>query len=487
MKLWIALALWSSTGFASDWNNPSTGHQDPPFFQECQAFLASVSPFRGSVSQFQQLPHHWQYLYGESEPTPRFTIQRAHEDHIPNASSVSDELYIEKSERFNIDALMRDFSLSRLQAAEVQAQYRRAHKLIASDLEFTRIVSDVRAGRFMSGINEQDLLRNPTVVVLDVDGTLLDQDHSSWKDGLTTFSFRDEGKYKTVHVSMTPGWDILIKKLVELKVPVVLYSRNSDYLIQALVDFIQLDGRPLRSYVAGVLSSSHMVDTGQFATATIREQISNQSRLVRKDLRMLGGSNVILIDDDEKYIREDDYLQVRKVKKFDPSYARPEEFVDQFRRVSLEIAESVSVVRKYGIEFSRAHLPFAFEMKSVMLSLLEIDRFGEFKGIPRFKTPVEARIWVRTHPEKAIALIGKSNKRPELKYIPKPSSWFGGWLGRPWGSTGNDHEAVVKPSETGPRPNTPPSTSGSGWDSRLDTTVPRPRPKLILPGDGDGS
>ncbi|MGE4130295.1 MAG: NIF family HAD-type phosphatase [Bdellovibrionales bacterium] len=423
---------------------------DKDHWLNCQAFLNSSTTYLAPTSSGEPLPRHWNYLFGESKTYSRFTVDRV-DSGAQIVSSGSREQWIEKSDRFKIDELMKDFKLTRFEAAEVQAQYRRMHKLITSDVEFLRIVNNVRAGHYMSGLDPKKLAHEKAVIALDIDGTILDQDRSSWKDGITTFSLKAKNKEQTIYVAMAPGWDHFLRRLLKLKVPIVLYSRNSDYRIHALADIITLDGKPLRHYVAGVLSGSYMVDTGLLAAASTEDQVENSHKFARKDRRLLGDSNIVFIDDEPIYIRTEDHLQVIRAREFDvrkmekdaedryfakrgkkpkdsrlPSLVQElmQEHANDFEIVASLIEDSVELVRKYPqVTMAHALLPYTYLMEDVVRKLLEEHRELDYEKIPKFKEYKDVRDWIRKNPKEAIALIGKENKKKA-----KTSTGMFGWF-----------------------------------------------------------
>ncbi|MGE4130302.1 MAG: NIF family HAD-type phosphatase [Bdellovibrionales bacterium] len=458
----------------------------------CEVYATTSNPYVHASKPGEKIPKHWQYLFGEDETYPRFKIDRVDKSQDIVAQESSSEHWIEKSDRFKIDELMKDYNLTRLEAAEVQAQYRRKHKLISSDFEFEAIVNRVRAGHYMSGLNPKQLAKAPAVIVLDIDGTLLDQDSSKWHDDLTSFSFRYNDKLKGVNVAMAPGWDDFLRRIMKLDLPIVLYSRNSDYLVHALADFIKLDGKPISQVVSGILSSSHMVDTGSLAKASVFEQTSSAYKFVRKDLRLIGNPNMILVDDDATYIRRENRWQMHQIPKFDvedlveraqkanrssfSTFDRDREerdkgkhgrknkrrkekkdrgslilmkdFIeaekaahrDAFDQAAAAIEESLALVHSQGLSLLEAHLPYSYPMQEVIEELLDDERSGDFQDLPTFKDETEVFNWIRQNPEQARNLVGKKKKKKEFKKHDSFGPLFPPWTYFGLGSYGKDDD-----------------------------------------------
>lgn len=216
------------------------------------------------------------------------------------------------TDRLNIEMVMRDFKLTRLQAVEVQALLRH-HSSSPTSTEFLHAVDLVRSGHTLSRLNVDKVMAAPFTIVFDIDGTLLDQDSETFVRKVHEASFAVDGK-KIHHVALNPGAINLIKKARELNGAVVLFSRNNDALIWEILRSMTFEGQALSQMVDGVLTSSHMT----VPSAEVETYSEGPSyKLLKKDLSIIPSKRVILIDDDPEYVLQK-HLTV-EVEKFEIS------------------------------------------------------------------------------------------------------------------------------------------------------------------------
>lgn len=203
------------------------------------------------------------------------------------------------SDRMYIDKLAEDFDLTRLQAVEVQALLRRFTKM-PNDEQLLKVIDAVRSGQTLSRLNNEKIKKAPFTLVLDIDGTLLDQDSVRFIHGLHESSFLVDGK-KVHHVAVNKPVLNLIKQARDQGAAVVLFSRNNDLLIWEILESIQVGKKPLTALVDGVLTSSHMImpqdaKSSSFGGASAFD--------LKKDLSLIPAQRIVLIDDDPSYVMQ---------------------------------------------------------------------------------------------------------------------------------------------------------------------------------------
>jgi hypothetical protein len=239
------------------------------------------------------------------------------------------------SNRLNIEAVMKDFGLSRIQAVELQALLRRYFPK-ASNEDFLAVVELVRAGKSMSGIRLENMKKAKFVVAIDVDGTLLDQDYQTKfpVNGVHQHVFAYGGK--THSIAMSPGAEALILGIKKRGGSVVIFSRNSDELIQVMFESIKIDGVPIAEIADAIYSSSHMVIN------PADRKLIHQMRIhevVTKDLRLAGGSKAIIIDDNPDYVLQKN--QTRVVTQFDARSLDPATYIEPELKLGLPRSKSI--------------------------------------------------------------------------------------------------------------------------------------------------
>lgn len=379
---------------------------------------------------------------------------------------VAEAAAIVPGERLRIDEVAKDFELSRLEALEVQAILRRYFKSDAiSDDDFLRAISVVKNGRSMSGAKKDVLEKAPFILALDADLTIWDQETSKYfEKNVHSHSFADS-KGMTVPVALAPGYETLIRKARQLGGAVVIYSRNTDELIHAIAEAVQLDGKPLRDSLDAILTSSHMVmpSDEQIERASEKEGMFE----LRKDLSVLGLEKTIIVDDNPKYVLQKD--RVRKVtpfeaeklvpytplfadssssrgvlsssdykskfgvdfetgadkKEMDKSKPRKDEDVEEYRRhikgqfevVAAEIEEALAYSRAAKISFAEAFYIYTAAAEDVVTTIMDTNKKFE-NPLDKKYSRKEARELLRRDPSKIEYILKKRKKIEEPSLSP---------------------------------------------------------------------
>lgn len=279
------------------------------------------------------------------------------------------------TDRLNIEAIMTDFSLNRLQAVEVQALLRRFAKN-PNDDQFRRAIDLVRQGNYLSGLDTSRLAGASFLVAMDADGTLIDQDTKlGFIDNYHTTSFLVD-ETEVHHVAINQEAISFIRKAKELGALVVLFSRNNDSLINGILEKVEVDGKPLRNLFDGVFTSSHMVVTN---TKNSDSENISSNQFLHKDLSMFGVERVMIVDDDESYVLQKD--KVRRVPFFNlekginrlPSiYADPKNQILKHYRLTAQENE-----RKV-FYFQRLTNDYALLIQQVEFLAQHLDRFNDY-------------------------------------------------------------------------------------------------------------
>ncbi|MGE4130294.1 MAG: NIF family HAD-type phosphatase [Bdellovibrionales bacterium] len=260
----------------------------------------------------------------------------------------------------NLDLVMREHKLTRLEAADLRAEMRVSYSAAYS------LVSDVKAGKGRSGLNAEKLTKYQAVIAIDVDGTLLDQ-RSAPNEG-TTFSFNNKWGGRPIFVGMSPGWDWFFQQLRNRNLGIVLFSRNDDHLIQAIADTAKIGDKRLRHFVDGVLTDFHMSTqySGGYGYGG-GYSYGSAGYGYFKDLRILdeSGQRVMIVDDDPKWIRADDHKRTVYVATFGSSRTKGLEdrevaFVQQWQLVLARIDQALAAAAQPGKTFADGIAEFSY-------------------------------------------------------------------------------------------------------------------------------
>ena len=223
---------------------------------------------------------------------------------------------------FNITKLMKTYSLTRVQAVELQNQYRdltRADKRMIGKPGFDQALQSVRQGHFESKLDLAALDAAKFVVVFDLDETLFDQYYSLGKTCRTHEYKTAAGKTKYVH--MAPGWQELLRRIRKLGGAIVLFSANLDDRTRELLSHVSLDDKPLlgHPWIGGVLTNSYLIQQEKTEPPGSSERPRKGRPVIEpsKDLRFFDENmdKVIIVDDNP--LRLFQFGHARIFKKFD--------------------------------------------------------------------------------------------------------------------------------------------------------------------------
>lgn len=303
----------------------------------------------------------------------------------------------------NISKVMARYGLTRLEAVELQNAWRdhsRRDPDGSPDAWLDAALAEIRAGKLESGLDSASLDAAPFIVVLDLDETLYDQYYAQRAACHDVYvpAAADEGASEA-WLKLAPGWERLVRSVVERGGLVILFSANLDDLVARNLAVWSLDGQPLAGHpaIAGVLTNSHLV----LQEKTEGPGAENPRRghpVVEpaKDLRVFDESlrRVIIVDDNPKRIIQLD--RTRLVEKFDAEVfcsTAPGDPIHDARLRSLdlvtdEIIESVEAMHALGLDFATAYLPYT------MMGRLVVDLLVDSGTLDR----ESAIAWVRANP-----------------------------------------------------------------------------------------
>lgn len=233
------------------------------------------------------------YFYQDSAPLKAVEIEAGKSfAYLPDSARTQ-----KSTDRLKIEEVMKDFNLSRIEAVEVQALLR-SHTSQPNDDQLLSAMKSVLKGDTLSKLNHKKIADAPFTLVFDFDGTLGDQDTPDFTRGVHEKTFLIDGR-KTHHVSLNKAAVNLLKWGKKQGAAIVIYSRNSDHLINPIAAAMKIDGVPLIDMVDGILTSSHMVLpeslAGQVGTSEL-------SRLLKKDMRLFPTDRAVIVDDNPDYI-----------------------------------------------------------------------------------------------------------------------------------------------------------------------------------------
>jgi hypothetical protein len=305
---------------------------------------------------------------------------------------------------FDIERLMSELGLSRLEAVELQNQYRdrsvleyaargcrngaefqawerfdRLDCLSAAERDalFDAALAEVRAGRLESGWDATAAAAAPLVVAFDLDETLL----RKTKDG----------------VARAPGAEAALRRARALGARVALFTARNDVALPQLLDGWTMEegGRavPIREWVDGVFSLHHLV-------VQPRGPAGREVLTASKDLRVLEPSleHVVLIDDNPSRVLQPTLLAW--VPQWRPDSTPASLLVEtglgealgagRLSRALDEIEESLGEARKRGCSFAAAFRPYAWETRPLTEQLARARFDGALAPAVRL---------LRDHPE----------------------------------------------------------------------------------------
>lgn len=301
---------------------------------------------------------------------------------------------------FNISALMATHGLSRLQAVEVQNQYRdlsRAEPDAGPQSWFDRALAAVKGGTIESGIDAEAMQAAKFIVLFDLDDTLYDQ----YFDGRChDVTFKRKGSDKPVHIKLVPGWSTAIQRINALGGKVVLFSANRDDPTRENLEHWMLDGKPLLTHplIGGVMTNSYLVVQSKHEGKGAQNPRKGRPIIdPSKDLRIVdeGLTKAIIIDDNPTRLFQ--MGNVRLFKKFHGDHycsaddaAMNRAWDAALPTVIAEIEDTVAWMDAgKGRTFQQGYLPFTMIGRAALDALVAGGQMS----------PTEAVAHLRAHPE----------------------------------------------------------------------------------------
>ena len=269
---------------------------------------------------------------------------------------------------FNISRLMDTYQLSRVQAVELQNQYRdltRTDANMIGQTGFDRALSAVRASSFESRLDVEGLKAAKFVVVFDLDDTLFDQYYGGGESCNTHSYVKADGKTKYVHDSWM-GCDH--QEINTLGDKVVIAGKLDDRTIE-LLSHVKLDELPITKQIdqrhhdhSFLIQQEKTERPGSVDKPRKGRPVIEPS----KDMRFFDESlsKVVIVDDNP--LRLFQFRNVRVFKKFHADhYCTTKNAVEKraiekgMGVVAKEIRwAAAQVERNPKLDFARAYLPF---------------------------------------------------------------------------------------------------------------------------------
>lgn len=278
---------------------------------------------------------------------------------------------------FRVKKLMKDFGLSRFFAVELQNHYRHLTASGVAPMDaWQQALDAARAGKTLSGADEQKLRSAPFIVIYDLDETLYQLSYKAAASGPRGRDFSYQSRNQQAFITLRPGWERAINRIHELGGLVLLFTARSDDVAEGAAQKWQLGGRNIRQVVDGFFSKSHLI----MQEKSDGDPIATPS----KDLRIFDESleRVILVDDNPRRVVQ--HSRQRLVKKFqaDPyiaaknsgSGATPATLAHEqaLTMVVSEIEESLAYQKANpGTTFARAYAPYTMLGQVAMESLVK--------------------------------------------------------------------------------------------------------------------
>lgn len=302
----------------------------------------------------------------------------------------------------NIPVMLKD-GYTRLEAIEIQNQmkdlldqdpdYQAAEKadqgaalfqkrdpLVLQALE--KAVNKVKKDKFFeSGFVPKPLKEHEFYAVFDMDETLLVHWYQSGEkgkayydvNGLVLDSILRPPLLSPDYVSMTPGWQKALNDIS--KIPgcqgILVFTAKEDKASHDLIGKLQINGKPLKSFLKGVFSRNHLVR-------------DNKSVKLSKDLRMIDESlkHVVLIDDNPTRVFPEQQKNLRELPKYNADLYLNSKitgkdpvarnfFEKLLPTVVKELQDSAQYAQSKKVSFSTAFYPYSMEASAERLTLLE--------------------------------------------------------------------------------------------------------------------
>ena len=332
-----------------------------------------------------------------------------------------DPYYADHGEKrfFDIDSLMSDFSLTRLEAVEVQNRYRdEMYDLYEANdcnelkqelppdslpYEIDCVSMALRDNVFLDSINyisknggesgwtKGKLNNSKFVVVFDLDETL----------------FRDNVNAKCLDImeciSFAPGWDKAIEGVKNSNGAVVLFTAKPDYKLSVILKNwkISFNGEKVlvSSVVDGVFSNNHLIKIKKSEGSNV---VLDES----KDLRIIDPSlnKVVIVDDNPKRIIH--VRNLRYVRKWLPVKGNDTfGYKDRLHRtyyesrlstVVAEILDSVKWAESNSKNVVDGFLPYSYMGRQITQEVIGASYVNNCKKCGDWENAVN---YIRNHPE----------------------------------------------------------------------------------------
>jgi hypothetical protein len=302
---------------------------------------------------------------------------------------------------FNLTRLMNTHELSRLQAVELQNQYRdltRKDASMTGAKGFEIALAAVRANSLESGLDAKALKQAKFIVVFDLDDTLFDQYYAGGETCHTHAYQKSDGQMKYVH--MAPGWKKVIKKIHALGGKTAIFSANLDDRTITLLSYVKIDDVALTHspLIAGILTNSHLIQQQKTEPPGSAEKPRKGRPVIEpsKDLRFFDESlsRVVIVDDNP--LRLFQFRNTRVFKKFHADeYCKTQDSVYKkaieggMGVVESEIEWAVAYMTEHAdVGFAQAYLPFTTLGQITMTWLMDTHDW----------TAEQAKAYIVAHP-----------------------------------------------------------------------------------------
>ncbi len=305
---------------------------------------------------------------------------------------------------FNISRLMERFQLTRLEAVELQYQYRNLVRSSSNpSLVHTFNTALHRSRRIeLNNHHQPGKLREARfIVVFDLDETLFSQYYPA-KVGEACHDVAIPLKDGVRYLKLVPGWQQAFERIHALGGEIVLFSANVDALTRENLAHWKLEGVALAGHpaIAGLLTNSHLV-LQEKSEGVSDPRKGNPVREPSKDLRVFDETlrRVIIVDDNPTRLFQ--MRNARIFKKFeaepfcttsDPALRRA--FEQAMPIVVREIEDSVRDMDARGVSFAEAYLPYTSLGQVTVQFLVDsggFDRAGAIEYVRRNPQVVDPR------------------------------------------------------------------------------------------------
>jgi len=328
-----------------------------------------------------------------------------------NTSTVNISSYIYEpttdwySERFtdgflNIELMMKN-GFTRYEALEVQNQMRdmlnanptfkeleindkgkelfvTKDKLVLDTLE--KAIQNVKDKKIFENPVPKQLKGDEFYVAFDLDETLLSHYYDASSKGGKYYDYtltKHDHILKPVvlspnYIKLTPNWEKALKDIS--KIPnckgIYLFTAKDDVSANEIADIVKIDGKPLRSFVKGVLTRNYLS----------REDSPTKNS---KDLRMIDETlkHVILVDDNPARIFENQQENLKEFPKFniDAYYeakkTNNKKVIDYFEKLMPRMVDEIKEAAEYArknknVSFVDAYYPYSMKGNAEVLMLV---------------------------------------------------------------------------------------------------------------------